>query len=92
MRARHAAEIRRGISDAKSFVAKGRTISKGYVFFESSTGTLHGRSFQRALTRLSTRGIHRFQKSTDYTDGTTKYVNRLYSNAPSYIHPDWHRA
>ena|GEM_PF-3711347 len=92
MRARHAAEIRRGISDAKSFVAKGRTISKGYVFFESSDDTLHGRSFQRALRRLDKRGLYHARRHTDYTDGSTKYVNRLYPKAPSYMHPDWYRA
>jgi hypothetical protein len=80
------------MSDAKAFVAKGRTIGKGYIFFESRSDTLHGRAFQRTLRRLSTRGLYHACKSTDYTDGSTKYVNRLYSKAPNHLSPDWRNA
>lgn len=90
MRTKHAAEIRRGMSDAKAFVAKGRTIStRGYIFFESQDTTLHGRAFRRTLRRLSTRGLFHIQKSTEYVDGSTKYVNRLYAESPSHIEPGW---
>ena len=92
MKTRHAAEIRKGITDAKAFVTKARGISKGYVFFESSTATLHGRAFQHALRRISTRGLSHYRRRTDYTDGTTKYVHRIYATTPAYMNPDWYRA
>jgi len=90
MRAHHAAEIRRGISDAKAFVAKGRTISAGYIFFESRDDTLHGRSFLRTMRRLDKHGLYHYRRNTmTYADGTKTYVHRLYSTAPRSMHPDF---
>lgn len=88
----YAAEIRRGISDAKAFVAKGRTIGKGFIFFKSNTATLHGRAFQRTLKRLDTRGLGHYVRRVEFMDGSIEYVNRIYSKRQAYLDPDWANA